>query len=137
VDLVLAFLPGGGGRLGSAVAAGDVDVAVLADEAGEFVEVADFGDAAAVDFDIGCSPELPHSFEVPDFHALGPGLQDEAAGAAVAVLVREGFPPCPVPQRRRTHRGTARYIRWYNTERISTKLEGLNPVQYRAQALAA
>jgi hypothetical protein len=29
------------------VAAGDVDVAVLADEAGEFVEVADFGDAAA------------------------------------------------------------------------------------------
>ena len=29
------------------------------------------------------------------------------------------------------------YIRWYNTERISTKLEGLSPVQYRAQALAA
>lgn len=28
------------------------------------------------------------------------------------------------------------YIRWYNTERISTKLEGLSPVQYRAQALA-
>ncbi|WP_262105832.1 IS3 family transposase [Arthrobacter sp. Marseille-P9274] len=27
------------------------------------------------------------------------------------------------------------YIRWYNTERISTKLEGLSPVQYRAQAL--
>ncbi|MCH6470204.1 IS3 family transposase [Sinomonas terrae] len=26
---------------------------------------------------------------------------------------------------------------WYNTERISTKLEGLSPVQYRAQALAA
>ncbi|WP_429591901.1 IS3 family transposase, partial [Arthrobacter crystallopoietes] len=24
---------------------------------------------------------------------------------------------------------------WYNTERISTKLEGLSPVQYRAQAL--
>lgn len=30
-----------------------------------------------------------------------------------------------------------KYIRWYNTERISTKLEGLSPVQYRAQALAA
>lgn len=29
------------------------------------------------------------------------------------------------------------YIGWYNTERISTKLEGLSPVQYRAQALAA
>ncbi|MDQ0922635.1 putative transposase [Pseudarthrobacter sp. W1I19] len=29
------------------------------------------------------------------------------------------------------------YIHWYNTERISTKLEGLSPVQYRAQALAA
>jgi putative transposase len=29
------------------------------------------------------------------------------------------------------------YIRWYNTERISTKLKGLSPVQYRAQALAA
>lgn len=29
------------------------------------------------------------------------------------------------------------YIRWYNTERISTKLEGLSPVQYRTQALAA
>ncbi|BAS17280.1 uncharacterized transposase-like protein HI_1721 [Arthrobacter sp. Hiyo8] len=29
------------------------------------------------------------------------------------------------------------YISWYNTERISTKLEGLSPVQYRAQALAA
>lgn len=29
------------------------------------------------------------------------------------------------------------YLRWYNTERISTKLEGLSPVQYRAQALAA
>ncbi len=29
------------------------------------------------------------------------------------------------------------YIRWYNTKRISTKLEGLSPVQYRAQALAA
>ena len=28
------------------------------------------------------------------------------------------------------------YIRWYNTERISTKLKGLSPVQYRAQALA-
>ncbi|MBT2597879.1 IS3 family transposase [Arthrobacter sp. ISL-72] len=28
-------------------------------------------------------------------------------------------------------------IRWYNTERISTKLEGLSPVQYRAQTLAA
>ncbi len=27
------------------------------------------------------------------------------------------------------------YIRWYNTERISTKLKGLSPVQYRAQAL--
>jgi putative transposase len=29
------------------------------------------------------------------------------------------------------------YIRWYNNERISTKLEGLSPAQYRAQALAA
>jgi putative transposase len=29
------------------------------------------------------------------------------------------------------------YIRWYNTERISTKLEGLSPVQYRAQAVAS
>ena len=28
------------------------------------------------------------------------------------------------------------YIRWYNTERISRKHEGLCPVQYRAQALA-
>ncbi|MFF0814957.1 IS3 family transposase, partial [Rhodococcus sp. NPDC003318] len=26
---------------------------------------------------------------------------------------------------------------WYNTERISTKLDGLSPVTYRAQALAA
>nr|WP_269317324.1 IS3 family transposase [Arthrobacter sp. MA-N2] len=26
-------------------------------------------------------------------------------------------------------------IRWYNTERISRKLESLSPVQYRAQAL--
>ncbi|WP_077738808.1 IS3 family transposase [Mycolicibacterium boenickei] len=29
------------------------------------------------------------------------------------------------------------YIHWYNTERISTTLKGLSPVQYRAQALAA
>ena len=29
------------------------------------------------------------------------------------------------------------YIRWYNTERISTRLNGLSPIQYRAQALAA
>ncbi|MFJ6001136.1 IS3 family transposase [Arthrobacter sp. NPDC092385] len=29
------------------------------------------------------------------------------------------------------------YIRWYNTERISTKLKGLSPVRYRAQTLAA
>jgi putative transposase len=29
------------------------------------------------------------------------------------------------------------YIHWYNNERISTKLNGLSPVQYRAQALAA
>ncbi|WP_215054182.1 IS3 family transposase [Arthrobacter sp. ISL-28] len=29
------------------------------------------------------------------------------------------------------------YIHWYNNQRISTKLEGLSPVQYRAQALAA
>lgn len=29
------------------------------------------------------------------------------------------------------------YIRRYNTERISTKLEGLSPVQYRTQALVA
>jgi putative transposase len=29
------------------------------------------------------------------------------------------------------------YIHWYNTERISTKLKGLSPLQYRAQTLAA
>jgi putative transposase len=29
------------------------------------------------------------------------------------------------------------YIHWYNNERISEKLKGLSPVQYRAQALAA
>ena len=29
------------------------------------------------------------------------------------------------------------YIRWYNIERISTKLDGLSPLQYRTQALAA
>jgi putative transposase len=29
------------------------------------------------------------------------------------------------------------YIHWYNNERISTKLKGLSPVQYRAQTLAA
>ncbi|MEU4606635.1 IS3 family transposase [Kribbella sp. NPDC023972] len=29
------------------------------------------------------------------------------------------------------------YISWYNNHRISTRLEGLSPVQYRAQALAA
>jgi putative transposase len=29
------------------------------------------------------------------------------------------------------------YIHWYNNDRISTKLKGLSPVQYRAQALAA
>ncbi|QBJ96752.1 hypothetical protein ERC79_12820 [Rhodococcus sp. ABRD24] len=29
------------------------------------------------------------------------------------------------------------YIHWYNTERISTKLEDLSPVRYRAQALDA
>ena len=29
------------------------------------------------------------------------------------------------------------YIHWYNTERISTKLKGLSPVQYRIQALAS
>lgn len=29
------------------------------------------------------------------------------------------------------------YIRWYNTERISSKLKGLSPVQYRAQMLGA
>lgn len=28
------------------------------------------------------------------------------------------------------------YIRWYNTERMSTKLEGLSTVQYRTQARA-
>ncbi|MFD1242609.1 IS3 family transposase, partial [Arthrobacter ulcerisalmonis] len=28
-------------------------------------------------------------------------------------------------------------IHWYNTKRISTKLNGLSPVQYRAQATAA
>lgn len=29
------------------------------------------------------------------------------------------------------------YLHWYNNDRISTKLKGLSPVQYRAQALAA
>jgi putative transposase len=29
------------------------------------------------------------------------------------------------------------YITWYNTERISTKLEGLSPVQYRAGKASA
>ena len=29
------------------------------------------------------------------------------------------------------------YIHWYNTERISTRLRGLSPTQYRAQTLAA
>ncbi len=29
------------------------------------------------------------------------------------------------------------YIHWYNNHRISTRLEGLSPVQYRTQALAA
>lgn len=29
------------------------------------------------------------------------------------------------------------YIRWYNAERISTKLKGLSPIQYRAHILAA
>ncbi|WP_243619994.1 IS3 family transposase, partial [Rhodococcus sp. ARC_M6] len=29
------------------------------------------------------------------------------------------------------------YIHWYNHERISTKLQGLSPVQYRVQALVA
>jgi len=29
------------------------------------------------------------------------------------------------------------YIHWYNTQRISTMLKGLSPVQYRAQTLAA
>jgi putative transposase len=29
------------------------------------------------------------------------------------------------------------YIHWYNNERISTKLNGLSPIQYRSQALAA
>lgn len=29
------------------------------------------------------------------------------------------------------------YIHWYNNIRISTKLDGLSPVQYRAQAIEA
>lgn len=29
------------------------------------------------------------------------------------------------------------YLNWYNTERISTRLKGLSPVQYRTQTLAA
>ncbi|MCV9996460.1 IS3 family transposase (plasmid) [Glutamicibacter bergerei] len=29
------------------------------------------------------------------------------------------------------------YIRWYNFERISLTLQGLSPMEYRAQALAA
>ena len=60
---------------------------------GEFLEVAGFGDAAAVDLDVGRGPEFPHAVPAPDLHALGPGLQDghqdDAAGAVVAVLVRQ------------------------------------------------
>ena len=35
--------------------------------------------------------------------------------------------------------GTAlhEYMRWYNTERISTRLKGFSPVEYRVQMLAA
>ena len=33
--------------------------------------------------------------------------------------------------------GLHEYLHWYNTERISTKLKGLSPSQYRAQALTA
>ncbi|MCU1533224.1 MAG: transposase [Arthrobacter sp.] len=29
------------------------------------------------------------------------------------------------------------YIRWYNQDRIKENLQGLSPVQYRTQALAA
>ena len=29
------------------------------------------------------------------------------------------------------------YIDWFNNDRISLRLDGLSPVQYRAQALAA
>ncbi|GAB2678121.1 hypothetical protein GCM10009743_62870 [Kribbella swartbergensis] len=31
----------------------------------------------------------------------------------------------------------ADYIHWYNNHRTSTRLEGLSPVQYRTQTLAA
>ncbi|GAB2491431.1 transposase InsO family protein [Nocardiopsis aegyptia] len=33
--------------------------------------------------------------------------------------------------------GLEAYIAWFNNERVHTYLEGLSPVQYRAQALAA
>lgn len=33
--------------------------------------------------------------------------------------------------------GLRKYIRYYNYDRIKTKLKGLSPVQYRAQPLAA
>ncbi|PSK87521.1 integrase-like protein, partial [Murinocardiopsis flavida] len=33
--------------------------------------------------------------------------------------------------------GLDEYIAWFNNERVHTYLEGLSPVQYRAQALAA
>ena len=29
------------------------------------------------------------------------------------------------------------YMTWYNTERISTRLKGMSPVQYRTHTLAA
>lgn len=33
--------------------------------------------------------------------------------------------------------GLRKYIRYYNHDRIKTKLKGLSPVQYRTQPLAA
>jgi putative transposase len=33
--------------------------------------------------------------------------------------------------------GLKKYIRYYNHDRIKTKLKGLSPVQYRTQPLAA
>ncbi|MHA7302950.1 IS3 family transposase [Pseudarthrobacter sp. MDT1-22] len=47
------------------------------------------------------------------------------------------FPPRPLPEHRRSGSAAEKYVLWYNTERIFTKLEGLSPAQYRTQTLAA
>ena len=56
---------------------------------------------------------------------IGSSLSEEQREAAVALFEIGWVPALYV------------YMRWYNTERISTKLKGLSPVQYRAQMLAA